>query len=62
MTTKRLRAMLDLAREKGLRVHCLPDGSMVFEPLLPENTVRVIDPNNPQGADKPVADDEEIIL
>jgi hypothetical protein len=52
MTTKRLRAMLDLAREKGLRVHCLPDGSMVFEPLS-EGTVRVIDPNNPQPDDKP---------
>jgi hypothetical protein len=60
MTTKRLRAMLDLAREN----HCLlrwreATGEWTFVPIA-ENTVTKI-PTNPQAVDG-AAEDEEIVL
>ena len=50
-TKAKLRRAIDVAREKGFRVLVQPDGTMVFEK-----------DNNPQGADRPLEQDEEIIL
>lgn len=50
-TKAKLRRAIDVAREKGFRVLARPDGTLVFEK-----------DNNPQGADRPLEQDEEIVL
>jgi hypothetical protein len=52
LTSAKLDRVFDMAREKGFRVVLRPDGVMVCEPMEA----------NPQGVDKPLADNEEIIL
>jgi hypothetical protein len=50
-TKAKLRRAIDVAREKGFRVLARPDGTLVFER-----------DSNPQGADKPLEQEEEIVL
>jgi hypothetical protein len=51
MTNKRLDAMFERARKYGFRIRELPNGERLYEPV-----------NSPQADDKPLADDEEIVL
>ena len=50
-TKAKLRRALDMARERGFRLLVKPDGTLVFEK-----------DSNPQGADKLLEQDEEIVL
>jgi hypothetical protein len=50
-TKAKLRRALDAAREKGFRVLVRADGTLVFER-----------DNNPQAADRPLEQGDEIVL
>jgi len=50
-TKAKLRRALDTARERGFRLLVKPDGTLVFEK-----------DSNPHEADKPLEQDEEIVL
>jgi hypothetical protein len=50
-TKAKLRRALDTARERGFRLLVKPDGTLVFEK-----------DGNPQAADKPLEQGEEIVL
>jgi hypothetical protein len=50
-TKAKLRRALDMSRERGFRLLVKPDGTLVFEK-----------DSNPQEADKPLEQDQEIVL
>jgi hypothetical protein len=57
----KLRRYIKVARELGVRVRMWPDGTLTFE-ALSDREISPAGRSDPQGVEKSLAEEEEIVL